>query len=171
MLNGTVGNKASAGCYHFGSVAKTQRNSYRECHSRAGYLVEITSEVEHHYLSQKLQEIHNMQKSWDKWWIGLYLKRDDSNNHVDNNEGSGVNTASEIMDYPERDVFPGDSNWIWKRSQLPLSNQIYTGWFDGSTNRLEGNCVLSDHMSSWMWRTSKCSQKHYFICEIDGIRF
>ena len=112
-----------------------------------------------------------MQTSWDKWWIGLHLRNDDNDNHVDKNEGSGINTAIDVMDFPEHDVFPGDSNWIWKRSQVALSNQIYTGWFDGSTNRLEGNCVLSDHMSSWMWRTAKCSHKHYFICEIDGIRF
>ena len=59
LLNGTLGSKSSAGCYHFGSVEKTQRASQEVCNARSGYLVEINNEVEHHFLSLKL----NLHKS------------------------------------------------------------------------------------------------------------
>lgn len=174
-LSGSLRNKASGGCYHFGSEEKTQMDSYRECQARSGYLVEITSEVEHHILSQKLQEISSLQKSWSTWWIGLQLNNDGSNKPLDKNEGSGINALisgiNGAMDLVDNDNFPADSDWLWKRSQLPLSQQIYTGWLDSSTNRFEGNCVITDRVSSWMWRTAQCNQKHFFICEIDAIRF
>ena len=167
-MNGTIGNKASGGCYHFGSERKTQIDSYKECQSRSGYLVEIASEIEHRYLSQKLQEIASLQRSWNKWWIGLHLKSDRISKADDNHEGSGLLAA---MDLPENDTFPPDSDWIWKRSQIALSNQFYTGWVESSTNKLEGKCVITDHISSWMWKTASCYKKYFFICEIDAIRF
>ena len=170
-MNGTIGSKASGGCYHFGSEMKTQIDSYKECQARAGYLVEITNEIEHNYLSQKLQEITSLQSSWNKWWIGLHLNSDGNSKPVDDHEGSGLNAGTGAMDLPENDFFPSDSDWIWKRSEVALSNQIYTSWVESSTNRLEGKCVFIDHVSSWMWKTAPCHQKHFFICEIDAIRF
>ena len=119
---------------------KTQIDSYKECQARAGYLVEITNEIEHNYLSQKLQEITSLQSSWNKWWIGLHLDSDGNSKPLDDQEGSGLNAGAGAMDLPENDFFPSDSDWIWKRSGVALSNQIYTGWIESSTNRLEGKC-------------------------------
>ena len=100
--------------------------------------------------------------------FGLHLKSDRISKADDNHEGSGLLAA---MDLPENDTFPPDSDWIWKRSQIALSNQFYTGWVESSTNKLEGKCVITDHISSWMWKTATCYKKYFFICEIDAIRF
>jgi hypothetical protein len=168
-LNGTFGSKSSAGCYHFGSVQKNQTSSHKECKSRSGYLVEINNEIEHRYLSQKLQKIHLVQPTWNTWWIGLTTLSDASSSLKDIIEGSGFgNDKRNHVDLEDKDNFPEDSEWNWLNSGTTLSNQTYTGWSD-TTNNLNGNCVTTDYASSWLWKSSPCSQKHFFICEIDGI--
>ena len=175
LLNGTFGSKSSAGCYHFGSEQKNQTSSHQECKSRSGYLVEISNQIEHRYLSQKLQEIHSDQPTWNTWWIGLRLS-DAYNNQLDETtEGSGFghdkrNPVGDL-DLEDTDNIPEDSEWNWLNSGRNLSNQTYTGWSDSSTtNNLNGNCVTTDYASSWLWKSSSCSKKHFFICEIDGIQ-
>ena len=178
-MNGTFGRKSFAGCYHFGSQEKTQVASQEVCKARSGYLVEINSEVEHHVLSIKLQEIYLGNFKWNTWWIGLhYVPGDISDKNLtfkenlnERVEGSGSTNDATILngDVEENEeLFPVDSKWTWTNSGTSLANQTYIGWVENPTNVLSRDCVVIGYLSAWFWKPANCNQRNLFICEIDG---
>ena len=159
-------------------MRKTQESSQDVCRRRSGYLVEINNVIEHHNLMTKLQEIHSTKNSsWNTWWIGLNLIRNDNMQAKANvpsvdslvKEGSGLDLHDEIeiLDLDDQDAFSDDSKWVWSDSGSSLSAQEYTGWLDSSSNIWNGDCVTIDYHNSWLWKSANCNQKHFFVCEIN----
>ena len=161
-------------------MRKTQESSQDVCRRRSGYLVEINNAIEHHYLMRKLQEIHSTKNSsWNTWWIGLNLIRNDNmqekaiapgiNSLVEEGSGSALHEDIQILNLDDQDDFPDDSRWAWLDSGSSVSDQKYTGWLDSSSNIWNGDCVAIDYHNSWFWKSADCNQKHFFVCEINTV--
>ena len=161
-------------------MRKTQESSQDVCRRRSGYLVEINNAIEHHYLIRKLQEIHSTKNSsWNTWWIGLNLIRNDNmqekaiapgiNSLVEEGSGSALHEDIQILNLDDQDDFPDDSRWAWLDSGSSVSDQKYTGWLDSSSNIWNGDCVAIDYHNSWFWKSADCNQKHFFVCEINTV--